>query len=73
MEESQPVHSKRNAVTYVEDDKHDRYCPFVFVMKEMERSYNEPGLHRLVALNENDAHIEDSTINRDVVSMLPFN
>ena len=57
----------------MEDDKHERYCSFVFVMKEMERSYNEPGLHRLVALNENDAHIEDPTINRDVVSMLPFN
>ena len=31
--------------------KHERYCPFGFVMKEMERSYNEPDLHR-VALNE---------------------
>ena len=55
-------------ITHVDDDKHELYWPFVFVMKEMERSYNKPDLHRLVALNENDAHIEDTTINRDVVS-----
>ena len=54
-------------ITHVDDDKHELYWPFVFVMKEMERSSNEPCLHRLVVLNENDAHIEDPTINRDVV------
>ena len=54
-------------ITHVDDDKHKLYWPFVFVMKEMERSYNKPGLHRLVALNKNDAHIEDPTINRDMV------
>ena len=31
--------------------KHERFYRFGFVMKEMERSYNEPGLHR-VSLNE---------------------